>query len=220
MTPSIPDHAAAVAMSPWLATARYHLDPAPGGLGLVQDLLNTISAGVPRQPDLLNDLDSAAEWAQQAVAQWSAATGRPAPDVTLDPAGLRELRIFRDELLDEIEARLHATPESGQPATGTATQALTGSRTAGATLRLDEDGSVQLEPAGAGAELLVSLVLAALFEAQLADVARRIKTCRNPRCRVAFYDRSRNNSGVWHSVRVCGHPTNLRAHRARQRQAD
>jgi predicted RNA-binding Zn ribbon-like protein len=44
-----------------------------------------------------------------------------------------------------------------------------------------------------------------------------LKVCRNPRCRVAFYDRSRNNSGVWHDVRTCGNAANLRAHRERQR---
>ncbi|MGC4848946.1 CGNR zinc finger domain-containing protein [Micromonospora sp. DT15] len=219
MVPSIPDHPADVVVGSWPATARYDLDAAPGGLGLVQDLLNTISAGAPRQPDLLDDLDSATEWAHLAVAQWSTATGRPAPDVTLDAAGLRALRIFREELSDEIDARLRITPDPGQPV-GASNRVPTGSRTTGATLRLDRDGSVHLDPAGFGVDLLVSLVLGALFEAQLADVGRRIKTCRNPRCRVAFYDRSRNNSGAWHSVRVCGHPTNLRAHRARQRQAD
>ena len=49
MVPSVPDRPAGVVVAPWLATARYDLDQAPGGLGLVQDLLNTISAGVPRQ---------------------------------------------------------------------------------------------------------------------------------------------------------------------------
>ncbi|MFF0466944.1 CGNR zinc finger domain-containing protein [Micromonospora zamorensis] len=203
-----------VSPPPWPATARYGLDPAPGGLGLVQDLLNTLPAGAPRQPDLLDDLDSATEWAHDVSARWSTAVGRPAPDVTLDPAGLRALRTFRDELRYGIDARLQATPESGPPDPAPA------ARSTGATLRLDGNGSVDLEPAGTGAELLVSLVLAELFAAQLADVGRRIKTCRNPLCQVAFYDRSRNNSGVWHSVRVCGLPANLRAHRARRRQAD
>jgi predicted RNA-binding Zn ribbon-like protein len=63
----------------------------------------------------------------------------------------------------------------------------------------------------------VVLVLAALFQGQQAGTRRRLKTCRNPRCRVAFYDRSRNASGVWHSVRICGNAINLRAHRERQR---
>ncbi|MGC5320321.1 CGNR zinc finger domain-containing protein [Micromonospora arida] len=219
MVPSIPDHPADVVVGSWPATARYDLDAAPGGLGLVQDLLNTISAGAPRQPDLLDDLGSATEWARLAVAQWSTATGRPAPAVPLDPAGLGELRTFREELLDGIDSGLRGTPDLGQSAEAS-DRVPAGFRSTGATLRLDRDGFVHLDPAGIGADLLISLILGALFEAQLADVGRRIKTCRNPRCRVAFYDRSRNNSGVWHSVRVCGHPTNLRAHRARQRQVD
>jgi len=36
---------------------------------------------------------------------------------------------------------------------------------------------------------------------------------------VAFFDRSRNNSGVWHDVKFCGNAANLRAFRARQRAA-
>ncbi|MGC4768554.1 CGNR zinc finger domain-containing protein [Micromonospora sp. DT44] len=199
---------------PWPATTRYGLESAPGGLGLVQDLLNTLPAGAPRQPDLLDDLDSATQWAHDVAARWSTITGRPAPDVELDPAGLRALRTFRDELRYGIDARLHATPESGPPEPAPAPRATV------ASLRLDGTGSVCLDPAGTGAELLVSLVLAELFAAQLTDVGRRVKTCRNPRCQVAFYDRSRNNSGVWHSVRVCGLPANLRAHRARRRQGD
>ncbi|MBM7492233.1 putative RNA-binding Zn ribbon-like protein [Micromonospora luteifusca] len=175
---------------------------------------------MPRQPDLLDELTSATTWANDASSRWSTATGRPAPEVTLDAAGLRALRSFRDELWEEIDTRLRGTPEVEHAGPGAPDRAPTGPRTAGASLRLDRSGSVQLDPAGAGADLLISLVLAALFEAQLGDVRRRLKTCRNPRCRVAFYDRSNNNSGAWHSVRVCGNPSNLRAHRARQRQVD
>jgi hypothetical protein len=202
---------------PWPATGRYDIDCAPGGLGLVQDLLNTIASGVPQQPDLLADLKSAQTWVNIATARLSAATGQPVPAVVLDDPGLQELRAFRDELHDEVAARGHAVPEPGDAVprpTGTGPAV---PRTASATLRLGEDGSVHVEPRGTGWQLLISLVLAALFEAQWADTRRRIKTCRNPRCRVAFYDRSRNNSGVWHSVRICGYPANLRAHRARQR---
>ncbi|MEU7798448.1 CGNR zinc finger domain-containing protein [Micromonospora arborensis] len=218
--PPVPDHATDVLSAPWVATARYGIDPAPGGLGLVQDLLNTISAGVPRQPDLLDDLTSATAWAHDATSRWSTATGRPAPEVTLDDAGLQALRSFRDELREGIDARLRGMPEVGPLVPEEPDRAPTGPRTAGATLRIDRNGSVRLDPAGDGADLLISLVLAALFEAQLADVRRRLKTCRNPRCGVAFYDRSNNNSGAWHSVRVCGNPANLRAHRARTRQVD
>ena len=42
------------------ASVRYALLPAPAGLTLVQDLLNTIAAG--RQPDLLATAELAAPW--------------------------------------------------------------------------------------------------------------------------------------------------------------
>jgi hypothetical protein len=48
---------------------------------------------------------------------------------------------------------------------------------------------------------------------------RRLKTCRETFCRAAFYDRSRNNSRVWHDVHTSGNAVNLRAYRARQRVA-
>ncbi len=48
----------------------------------------------------------------------------------------------------------------------------------------------------------------------------RVKLCREPRCRSAFYDASRNGSAVWHNVRVCGNITNLRASRARRKEAN
>lgn len=220
MTPPVPDPAAAAVPAPWPATARYDLEPAPDGLGLVQDLLNTVDAGVPRQPDLLGDLTSATRWANDATARWSAATGRPVAGIVLDSAGLRNLRTFRERLWQEIDSRLRVEADPGHPVSGPADVIPTVSRAAGAVLRLDGTGAVHLEPAGTGADLLVSVLLSALFEAQLGDVRRRLKTCRNPRCRVAFFDRSRNNSGVWHSVRVCGQPANLRAHRARRRQPE
>ena len=90
---------------------------------------------------------------------------------------------------------------------------------AAAVLELGSDGSVRLRPEQTGQQELLTLVLAALYEGQHAGTSRRLKTCRNPRCRVAFYDRSRNASGVWHSVRVCGNAINLRAHRERRRAA-
>jgi predicted RNA-binding Zn ribbon-like protein len=58
-----------------------------------------------------------------------------------------------------------------------------------------------------------------MLTAQQADTWRRLKVCRNHRCQVAFFDRSRNNSGVWHSTKICGNLENLRAHRARAKSS-
>lgn len=197
----------------WPATTRYRLDPAPGGLGLVQDLLNTVAAGAPRRPDLLATLEDGQAWADDAIAQWSAVTGQLVPHVELDTDGLDELRTFRDGL-HELTATAQDT--GAEPATAVAPVL----HSATAALQIGEDGLVRLEPRGNGWRRLVSLTLTAAFEAQQADTRRRLKTCRNPSCPVAFYDRSRNNSGVWHDVKTCGNAANLRAYRARRKVQD
>jgi predicted RNA-binding Zn ribbon-like protein len=202
---------------PWSATSRYGLAPAPGALGLAQDLLNTAPAG--HKPDLLADLASARTWVSEATAQWSAATGLPVPEMVLHAGDLHLLRAFRDDLREVIAGEQDRAPDTGPaaPDTGPGAPVL---YTAAAALQLGADGSVRLHPQETGPQALVMLVLAALFEDQQAGTGRRLKTCRNPRCQVAFYDRSRNASGVWHSVRVCGNAINLRAHRERRRSQD
>jgi len=202
---------------PWSATSRYGLAPAPGALGLAQDLLNTAPAG--HKPDLLADLASARTWVSEATAQWSAATGLPVPEVVLDAGDLPLLRAFRDDLREVIAKEHDGAPDT-EPAAPDTEPAAPALYTAAAALQLGADGSVRLHPQETGPQALVMLVLAALFEGQQAGARRRLKTCRNPRCQVAFYDRSRNASGVWHSVRVCGNAINLRAHRERRRSQD
>ena len=203
---------------PWSATSRYGLVPAPGALGLVQDLLNTAQAG--HEPDLLADVASARAWLREATAEWSAATGRPGPEVVLDAGDLQELRVFRDGLR-EVTGRTGPHQVTGRadgaaPGAGPAAPVL---HTGAAVLELGSDGSVRLRPEQTGQQELLALVLAALYEGQHAGTSHRLKNCRNSRCRVAFYARSRNASGVWHSVRVCGNAINLRAHRERRRAA-
>jgi predicted RNA-binding Zn ribbon-like protein len=195
----------------WSASDRYGLDPAPGALGLVQDLLNTLAAGAPREADLLDDLAAAQEWVDSAARQWFAVTGHPMPAVVLDADGVAELRAFRDDLQRLTAHR--ASPE----AVAQAVEPVPIRHGAAAALQLGDDGTVRLEPRGTGWRRLASSLLAAIYDAQLADTRRRLKICRNPRCGVAFYDRSRNNIGVWHDVKSCGNSANLRAYRARQR---
>src|SRR4051794_4120936 len=174
----------------WRATARYDTAVADGGLALVQDLLNTISAGRPRKTDLLQDTATAEEWLEVALGEWATVTGRPAPPVELDERGLEELQALRADLRAVVSApdRSEEAPEL---------------RTAAVGLALGADGDVTLQPRGQGWRTAVGRILIEVLEAQRADTWRRLKTCRNDRCAVAFYDRSRNNSGAWHDVRIC-----------------
>jgi CGNR zinc finger protein len=189
----------------WSATARYRLPGAPGGLGFVQDLLNTRSTRRGDKPDLLSELSSAQRWLDDSLARWSVESGVAQPPVALDGNDLDKLR--------DLRADLHLlVSQAGRDGAGPAIP----SATLGA--RTTPDGEVLLEPRGEGFRRLAGIVLIEMFNAQRSDAWRRIKVCRNERCAVSFFDRSRNNSGVWHDARACGNAANLRASRARKRQ--
>lgn len=193
------------------ASARYDVDLAPTGLALVHDFLNTRAAGRPRQADLLADLGTARAWFDGAVDLWAERTGAPRPEVEPFAAGdLPRLLRMREQLTVLLRAR------DGEESDAAEGRALTGR----VRLTLGPDGVLVAEPRGDGREWLTGALLAEVQRAQQTDTWRRLKVCRSHLCSGAFYDRSRNNSGVWHDVRVCGNAVNLRASRARRRAAD
>ncbi|MFM9596493.1 CGNR zinc finger domain-containing protein [Streptomyces scabiei] len=195
----------------WSASTRYEVEPAPVGLALVHDLLNTISAGRPRAADLLDGLSDAQAWVDQALDCWARERGQVAAQVPLTESDLEELRGLRAELRRLLASRDEDGMDTDDQTVAPAVHV------AAAAVRMDRTGRAVLEPRGQGWRYVAALVLLEVFQAQQADVWRRLKICRNTRCTTAFFDRSRNNSGVWHSTKTCGNPENLRAHRARQR---
>jgi predicted RNA-binding Zn ribbon-like protein len=193
----------------WSALDRYGVDPAPAGLAFVQELIDTVAAGKTRREDLLADLPTAQEWLDGALTAWADAVGAAPPEVVLDPKDLDHLRDFREDLRRAVGASHDETADTAV----TLPAVLVG-------MHWDEAGRVHPSPRGSGWRKVASLVTVEMFKAQLDGSWSRLKTCRNPRCAVAFFDRSRNNSGVWHNVKICGNAANLRAHRARQRVPD
>ena len=185
----------------WPATSRYRLRAAPAGLALVQDLLNTLAIG-EHGPDLLADGGTASAWANEAAAAWSDESGVDAPPMTLTDRDAHRLRTLRDMLRDLIVAQ--RTPTDA-PLDATADLELSGS------------GRVRLVPGGAGARWLASAVWIEVLLSQQSSTWPRLKFCREPACGSAFYDQSRNNSGVWHDVKTCGNRANLRRSRARRK---
>jgi predicted RNA-binding Zn ribbon-like protein len=172
----------------------------------VQDVINTLSAGRPRQPDLLGDLRSAQRWLDGALEHWSALNGAPEDRIVLQERDLERLRDLRADLHAVLTAR--ADPKRASSAL----------HPAALTVRMEPDGTVNVDPRGEGWRRVGAIVLLEAFMAQQQDTWRRLKICRNERCGGAFYDRSRNSSAVWHDVRVCGNAINLRASRARKRK--
>lgn len=190
--------------SPWVASQRYGCSAAPGGLGLVQDFLNTRGIG-GYGPDLLGDLEPAREWAAGAVRAWSSARGVDASPPALGEADLGRLRAVRAT----IERIVDGEPLSPRGAHGVV-----------ASFALSDAGEVRLDPGGSGWRWLASALWGEILLSQHADTWRRIKRCHNHRCGATFYDRSKNNSGVWHDVETCGNAVNLRASRARRRERE
>ncbi|WP_231965004.1 CGNR zinc finger domain-containing protein [Mycobacterium sp. E3339] len=188
----------------WSASQRYGIAPAPGGLALVHDFLNTRDiAGYG--PDLLADPTLARDWVAGAVRAWSAARGVELPPPVLGETDLVRLRALRSRIGSLV---------AGEPASG---------RDGGpvpASLRISDAGEVRLDPAGTGWRWLASALWAEILLSQHADTWRRLKQCHNHRCASTFYDRSKNNSGVWHDVKTCGNAANLRASRARRRERE
>lgn len=197
----------------WPAMARYKLDPAPGGLGFVHDLLGTAPAGKPRQPDLLADAAMAQDWLDAALAGWASVVGRTPARVALSARDTAALRRFRDALRQQISLGQDgdmAGRDDGKPLLPLLA----------VTLGPDASGQIRAEPRGSGWRAAAAVALIEIFQAQHDGTWQRLKICRNQRCEGAFYDRSRNNSGVWHDVHACGNQANLRAYRARQRSKE
>jgi predicted RNA-binding Zn ribbon-like protein len=190
-------------MSEWSASHRYGLATAPGGLGLVQDFLNTVGIA-DYGPDLLADTELAHQWSTGAVRTWSALHGVRAEAPPLADADLSKLRFLRGTITQLVR---------GERVDGSAVGAVS------ASFALS-DGQVRLQPAGSGWRWLASILWGEILLSQQADTWRRLKQCQRHGCDSTFYDRSKNNSGVWHNVKTCGNAENLRASRARRRERE
>jgi predicted RNA-binding Zn ribbon-like protein len=176
---------------------------APAPLVLSQELANTIGLDhLPRFVDLLGQVESAQHWIDAVIPYWCASFGADDPQLLVTAAELPRLRAVRDTLRSVLGD--HDDPRTDTVITGTAGITVT---TAGA----------HLEPRGSGAAWLAAAIAIEAATAHGQDTFRRLKLCHEPQCRTALYDRSKNNSRVWHDTATCGNKANARAHRTRRR---
>jgi predicted RNA-binding Zn ribbon-like protein len=175
--------------------------PAPGRLAFVQALLNTFW-------DLDGD-GSEAGSTPGAYGAWLRARGfdgAAASAGDLDRAlALREaLRALCRANHDDGEApaavaSLDRIAHAVAPAAGLAPSLRTGA----------------LDPAGDGPDAACALALGIVFAARADGTFARLKACPHAHCGWAFYDGSRNRSGQWCSMRICGNRTKGEAFRRR-----
>jgi predicted RNA-binding Zn ribbon-like protein len=72
-------------------------------------------------------------------------------------------------------------------------------------------------PGEEGTDGALGRLLAIVAEAQADGTWSRLKACPWDTCRWAFYDHSRNRSGVWCNMAVCGNRAKAQAYRQRRR---
>lgn len=176
--------------------------PAPEPLTRIQALINTV------------DLESGTDQlAQAADAQpWLVAQGLSAPGRQPTADELTAIREAREAL------RAMVVHNAGGPAPSAAELAPLRrvADDATARVRLGDDGTVRVDPAGetlAGRLLALLLVVA---DAQRNGTWEHLKACANEDCRWAFYDLSRNHRGTWCEMATCGNKLKNREFRARR----
>jgi predicted RNA-binding Zn ribbon-like protein len=196
---------------------RFGLRAAPGGLRLVQDLINTSLVGHRgTADDLLADLATANSWLDATLAAWSDATARPSPRLDLHGNDLAPLRRLREALRRSLRATAaHADPLPADQPDAAGDPIVTDLR-----LSLEPDGRVRTHPVGPGTSGLAALVGLELLLVERTDLATRLKTCAAPRCGACFYDSSPNRVRAWHNTKLCANVPNLRASRARRKALD
>jgi predicted RNA-binding Zn ribbon-like protein len=175
--------------------------PAPGALLEVQRFVNTrdVEAGT----DELTSPD--------ALAAWLAEHGLPGAGAPVTEDDLARALGVREAL------RALALANNGEPLPPEALATLNrASERARLAVRFDRAGTASLEPAAGGVDAALAWILAAVQRAELDGTWRRIKACRNHTCEWVFYDRSRNRSGTWCTMAVCGNLMKARAYRRRR----
>ena len=180
------------------------LKPAPEPLALVQSFVNT--KNVMHGYDLLEDVDGATTWLSEHGFLGDGA--RP------DEAERRRLVAFREGL------RALLLSHNGDPKGEAGAEALNElAPVVPLAVRFGPGGDPRLVPsAGAGGAIegIMGSILASIVLSAAEGKWRRLKACRNEGCLWAFYDGSKNRSGSWCTMDVCGARSKMRTYRRRR----
>ncbi|MGA9858289.1 MAG: CGNR zinc finger domain-containing protein [Solirubrobacteraceae bacterium] len=173
----------------------------PLNLQLVIDFVNT--------RDLETGVDEIAT--PNELAGWLAArrltpAGAPLPSLTehADAVALREA----------LRAVLRSHTDGGE-APGAAEQLDRAAQRGAVSMHFGADGAVTVAPRASDFAGTLGLLLVPVAQAAFSGSWERVKACGADDCRWAFYDQSRNRSGRWCDMAVCGNRTKVRAYRAK-----
>jgi predicted RNA-binding Zn ribbon-like protein len=173
----------------------------PAELSLVKAYLN--SADIEEGTDRFETARSTRAWLIE-----QDLPGGDAPWTERDRATLIGVR---EALREVVAAHGSAPPPEALEVIASA------ARTAPLTVEFDATGVADLRPTGHGLDALVARLLGDIASAQRMGSWLNLRICRRDVCRWAFYDASRNHSGVWCTMSLCGNrvkSANLRRRRS------
>ena len=181
--------------------------PAPGRLAILQAFLNT-------HFDLGRDFGAEILHSPEALAAWLHAAGLLEAGAPVEPGDL--------ERALQLRASLRAL--AGNPGVDATRRARViasmpwppAFRSGCASAPADLPSALRPAPALRGA---LGALLAISAQAMLDGRWSRLKVCPGPHCGWLFYDQSRNRSGRWCSMSVCGGREKARSHYQRHRRA-
>jgi predicted RNA-binding Zn ribbon-like protein len=174
---------------------------APGQLELVRRFLNTWTYEGPVEK--LPDPASLRDWLVEH--DLMDASG------TVDAGELDRARTLRDALRDQLRAHHGGAVD---PAAAAIVDAA--ARRARLRAHFGADDAMHLVPEAGGVDGGLGRLLAIVGDAMRDGTWSRLKVCPADDCRYAFYDTSRNRSGVWCTMGVCGNRAKVRSFRERE----
>jgi predicted RNA-binding Zn ribbon-like protein len=186
-------------------TSKLKRQDAPEELELVRRFINTWDAEFGT--DALATAGNAAEW----MAGESLIDG---------PVGLTEAGRERAVQIRETLRALARLNGHGQVGPGVLEQLNEAADQARFCLRFTADGEIKISSGATDvASRAIGRILAIVAVAFVDGTWKRMRICRAEDCGWAFYDRSRNRSGVWCQMAECGNRSKVRTHRERAREA-
>ena len=149
-----------------------------------------------------------------AARHWLCGRGLLSPGARITRADLDRLHRVREGLRELIAVGQGSDAGPSVPAARAVNELLGG---ASLELRFTALGP-ELIPVGASAvDRALGSLTAIAARAMIDGSWRRLKVCPGPHCGWVFYDHSRNGSGRWCSMNVCGGREKARAHYRRRR---
>jgi predicted RNA-binding Zn ribbon-like protein len=178
---------------------------APGDLELLRGFVNTVD--IERREERLG---SPAD-----LGSWLVETG-------LAPSGVQATpdELLRAVALREALRTLLLAHNGGEPSADAARTLDQIAHRAGVQLRFDDRGAASLEPEAGGVDGALGRLVAIVHDAIAQGTWSRLKACREHTCEWAFYDHTKNRSGAWCNMAVCGNRAKARAYRERRGAGD